>query len=283
MSDLITVRVQIGLSKLKRFHKTLPQDSTVDDLRYIIRQNPDLEISPSDGVVLISNGQSLKNPCITLADLGVCNDSLIICVISKDSGREIKQILDEDDRKYKNNTVSPVLECVFTTRPFGFAVWADERGKNAIVTKVIGKKSLELGVKIGYCVYKVNDHVAFNQSHGEVLGYLREMKCPLLVTFIDLAREYSITFEFKPLGFTVTRDKEGNNAKVFKVHKKARNKGVRIGSYITAVNNLYVFGLGHQEIISIINNARFPIILRFRRPPKLLVIRSKKKKKSTSS
>jgi len=283
MSDLITVRVQIGLNKLKRFHKTVPQDSTVDDLRCIIRQNPDLEISQSDGVVLISNGQSLKNPSVTLGDLGICNESLIICVISRESGRVIENLLDDDETKYKNNTVSPVLECVFNSRPFGFAVWADERGQNAIVTKVIGKKALELGLQIGYCVYKVNDQLMVNQSHEEVLGCLKNARCPLLVTFVDLGREYTVAFDFKPLGFTVARDREGNNAKVIKINKKARKRGLKIGSYVTVVNNLYVFGLSHQEIISIINKARFPIILKFRRPPKLLVASSKKRKKSRSS
>jgi len=281
MSDLITVRIQVGVNKHKRFSKTVPQDSTVDDLRRIIRRNADLGISPSDGVVLISNGQSLKNPSITLADLGVCNDSLIICIISKETGREIEQLLsDEEDTKYQDERVIPVLECEFTSRPFGFAVWANERGENAIVTKVAGKNALDLGVQIGYCVYKVNDLLVFNQSHEEVLGYLKNMRCPLRVTFIDLGREYTIAFQSKPLGFTVVQDREGNNAKVSKINKKkAVDAGVKIGSYVTAVNNLYVFGLGHRKIISIINKASFPIVLRFRRPPKLLIVSSSRKKK----
>lgn len=280
MSDLITVRIQIGLNKEQRFGKTIPQDSTIDDLRRIIRGNPDIDISPSDGVVLISNGQSLKNPNITLADLGICSESLIICIISKETGREIEQLIhDEEDNKYDDGKVIPVLECVFDSRPFGFAVWANERGQNAIVTKVAGENALREGVMIGYCVYKVNDKLVFNQSHEEVLGYLKKMRCPLKVTFIDLGREYTIAFQSKPLGFTVVQDREGNNAKVSKINKKkAVDAGVKIGSYVTAVNNLYVFGFGHRKIISIINKAEFPITLRFRRPPKLLIVSNRSKK-----
>jgi len=280
MSDLITVRIQIGVDKEKRFAKTVPQESTIDDLRRIIRRIPELDISPSDGVVLISNGQSLKNPNITLADLGICSESLIICIISKETGREIEQLVnDEEDTNYEDAKVMPVLECIFPSRPFGFAVWANERGQNAIVTKVAGRNALQLGVQIGYCVYKVNDMLVFNLSHEKVLGYLKKMKCPLRVTFIDLGREYTIAFQTKPLGFTVVQDKEGNNAKVSKINKKkAVDAGVKIGSYVTAVNNLYVFGYEHRRIISIINKAQFPIILRFRRPPKLLIVSRRSKR-----
>jgi len=280
MSDLINVRIQVGLHKERRFVKTVPQDSTIDDLRRIIRRNPQLDISPSDGVVLISNGHSLKNPNVTLADLGVCSDSLIICIISKETGRDIEQLINDfEDTKYEDDKVMPVLECLFTSRPFGFAVWANERGLNAIVTKVAGHKALQLGVQIGYCVYKVNDKMVFNEDHEKVLGYLKTKKCPLRITFIDLGREYTIAFQSKPLGFTVVQDREGNNAKVSKINKKkAVDAGVKIGSYITAVNNILVFGFGHRKIIAIINKANFPIIIRFRRPPKLLIVSNRSKR-----
>ena len=198
----------------------------------------------------------------------------------KETGREIEQLInDEEDSRYNDEKVLPVLECVFNSRPFGFAVWANERGQNAIVTKVAGENALRLGIMIGYCVYKVNDKLVFNQSHEEVLGYLKDMSCPLKVTFIDLGREYTVAFQSKPLGFTVVQDREGNNAKVSKINKKkAVDAGVKIGSYVTAVNNLYVFGLGHRNIISVINKAEFPITLRFRRTPKLLIVSSKSKK-----
>jgi len=285
MSNLITVRLQIGLDKLKRFPRTVPQESTVDDLRRIIRRIPDANISPSDGVVLISNGQSLKNPTITLIELGLCNDSLIICVISKETGREIEKLLSSDeDTKYKDHIIYPVLDCVFTSRPFGFAVWANERGENAIVTKVVGRKALELGVQIGYCVYKVNNQIVFNQSHEEILGYLKNMSCPLRATFVDLGREYTVSFQSKPLGFTVVQDNEGNNARVSKINiKRTVKAGVKIGSYIIGIHDLNVFGLRHLQIINIINKANFPIIIRFRRPPKLLIVCNNRIKRAWSS
>jgi len=276
MADLITVRIQVGLDKSVRFSKTVPQDTTVDDMRHIIRQHQ--RIAASDGVVLISNGQSLKNPDITLADLGICNDSMIICIISKEKGREIEKIFGDENGQYESKRLEPVLECEFLSRPFGFAVWANESGDNAIVTKVAGKRALHLGIQIGYCVYKVNDMSVFNWKHKEVLKCLKTTACPIKITFLDLGNEYTVSFERKPLGFTVVQDKESNNAKVSKINlKSASEKGIKIGSYIVAVNDSRVFGMGHKNIIEIINNARFPIRLRFRHPPKLLLVSREKK------
>merc|ERR1719204_1165834 len=138
----------------------------------------DQEIAPSDGVVLISNGQRLKNPDIALVDLGICNESMIICIISKEKGRNIEQLVgDEEERKYMEDVAEPVLECKFEKRPFGFAVWANEKAENAIVTKVAGKDALRLGIKIGFCVYRVNDQIVFNKTHKEVLDYLKNTRC----------------------------------------------------------------------------------------------------------
>jgi len=276
MADLITVRIQVGLDKSVRFSKTVPQDTTVDDMRHIVRQHQ--KIAASDGVVLISNGQSLKNPDITLADLGICNDSMIICIISKEKGREIEKIIGDENGQYENKRLEPVLECEFLSRPFGFAVWANESGDNAIVTKVAGRRALHLGIQIGYCVYKVNDILVFGCKHKEVLKCLKTTECPIKITFLDLGNEYTVSFERKPLGFTVVQDKESNNAKVSKINlKSAAQKGIKIGSYIVAVNDNRVFGMGHKSIIEIINKARFPIRLRFRHPPKLLLVSREKK------
>jgi len=276
MADLITVRVQVGLDKRVRFSKTLPQNITVDDLRDVIRQHQ--RIAPSDGVVLISNGESLKNPDITLADLGICNDSLIICIISREKGRDIENIIGHEDGQYTNQRLEPVLECEFVSRPFGFAVWADESGDNAIVTKVAGRRAIILGIQIGYCVYKVNDVLVFGWKHKDVLKCLKTTKCPIKITFLDLGNEYTVSFERKPLGFTVVQDKDSNNAKVSKINlKSANNKGIKIGSYIVAVDDIRVFGMGHKSIIVNINKARFPIRLRFRQPPKLLLVSREKK------
>jgi len=280
MSDLITVRIQMGVDDPTRFRKSVPQDLTVDDLKQIIRV--DQEIASSDGVVLISNGQRLKNPDLTLIDLGICNDSMIICIISKEKGRNIEQLVsDEEEQKYREDHVEPVLECLFEKRPFGFAVWANEKAENAIVTKVAGENALTLGIKIGFCVYRVNDQVVFNKTHKDVLECLKTTRCPLRVTFIDLGREYTITFHAKPLGFTVVQDKEENNAKVSKVNfQTAGQEAIRVGSYILAVNNEKVYGLKHRDIIMLINSARFPLSITFRQVPKLLtVFRNKKSPK----
>jgi len=276
MADLITVRVQVGLDKRVRFSKTLPWNTTVDDMRHIIRQ--DQKIAHSDGVVLISNGEGLMNPDITLADLGICNDSLIICIISKEKGRDIENIIGDDDGHNKNKRLEPVLECEFLSRPFGFAVWANQSGDNAIVTKVAGRRALCLGIQIGYCVYKVNDLLVFDWKHKEVLKCLKTTKCPIKITFVDMGNEYTVSFKGKPLGFTVVQDKESQNAKVSKINlNSAAKKGIKIGSYIVEVNDMRVFGLRHKNIIEIINRATFPIRLRFRQPPKLLLVSREKK------
>jgi len=269
---LITVRIQVGLDKRIRFSKTLPQDSTVDDMRRIIRQNQ--KIASSDGVVLISNGQSLKNPDITLADLGICNDSMIICIISKEKGRDIEKLIsvEKGEGEQLRDKMEPVLECEFISRPFGFSVWADEGGDNAIVTKVSGRRALHLGIKIGYCVYKVNDIEVYHWRHTEVLNSLTSTPCPIRLTFIDLGYEYSVSFQSKPLGFTVVQGKDSKNAKVSKINlKSAAQKGVKIGSYVVTVNDQQVFGLKHRKVFKIIETAGFPIRLGLRHPPKLLI------------
>jgi len=277
MVDLITIRIQVGLDKRIRFSKTVPQDSTVDDMRQIIRLHQ--KIDASDGVVLISNGQSLKNPDLTMADLGICNDSMIICIISKEKGRNIEKLLGDDEEEEYKNKMDPVLECEFASRPFGFAIWANERGFNAIVTKVAGKKALLNGIQIGYCVYKVNNIIVFGWKHKEVLNCLKTTACPLRITFLDMGCEYTITFQGKPLGFTVVPDNELKNARVSKVNlQNTAKKGLKIGSYVTSVNDTNLFGLQHNDIIETINKSRFPIRLKFRLPPKLLIVPKGKKK-----
>merc|ERR550534_2251362 len=214
-----------------------------------------------------------QNPDITLADLGICNDSMIICIISKEKGREIEKIIGDENGQYENKRLEPVLECEFLSRPFGFAVWANESGDNAIVTKVAGRRALHLGIQIGYCVYKVNEIVVFNWKHNEVLNCLKTTQCPIRLTFVDLGTEYTVKFEGKPLGFTVVQGKDSNNAKVSKITlMSAVEKGIKIGSYIVAVNDRKVFGLTHKSIVDIINYAVFPIRLRLRHPPKLLLL-----------
>jgi len=283
MPDLIKVRIQIGVENFTRFSKTVLPDTTVDEMKQIIRDHA--KIRPSFGVVLISNGKPLRVPEITLSDLGICNDSLIICIISKETGREIEKLIGDDEKEdTKDRATKVALECTLKSRPFGFAVWANEIGVNAIVTKVSGEDAIKMGIKIGYCVYKVNNTLALNMKHDDILDMLKIVECPLHVKFVDFGEEYTITFPVKPLGFTVIQDSDEKNAKVNKINtKEAIDLGVKLASHIVEVNDQYVFGLKHQEVVDIINKDEFPIKLTFRSPPKLLRSTRGTSKKNTFS
>jgi len=280
MSELVNVNVQVGIgASASLFKKVVPCNSTIEDMRQIVRNHQ--KIADSHGVVIIWNAKKQMNADAQLNELGITEGSKIICIVSQKTGRDIEALVpDEEEQQYQDDKVEPILDCEFKSRPFGFAVWANEKGENAIVTKVAGKNALKLGIQIGYCVYKVNDATVFNKKHNEVLDCLKNTSCPLRITFLDLGREYTIAFKTKPLGFTVIQDREENNAKVSKINTRAAAMvGVKIGSYVVAVNNQPVFGLKHREIIKIINSATFPINLRFRRPPKLLMVSRKNKPK----
>jgi len=271
ISELITVRIQMGVENPSRFSEKVELDSTVAEIRQIIRAKHN--ISSSDGVVLIWNGQSLKNPDSSMSDLGICNDSLIICIVSKETGREIEELIgdDEEEAKYKDHYDEPEVVCKFVSRPFGFAVWPNEKGENAIVTMVEGESAREKGIKIGYCVYKVNAKTVFNSKHNDILEVLRNLECPIQVTFLDLALEYTILYTSKPLGFSVIQDRKGNNARVRKISKvKEGIETPQIGSYVTAVSGKTVFGERHKDIVKLINDVGFPVEVQFRHPPKLL-------------
>lgn len=151
------------------------------------------------------------------------------------------------------------------------------REKNAIVTKVSRSSTVHRGVKIGYCVYKVNDTIVYGTDHKEVLMCLKQTDVPVRVQFVDLGSEETIIFHDKPLGFTVVEDKEKANAKVSKTEVRAASRGVKVGSHIVSVNGDPVFGRMHKDICRIINGARFPIRLTFRRPPKLQTLTLKKR------
>lgn len=278
MSEEIIVRIQVGVKKSTSFSMTVPWDSTIEELRTQLREEQ--KIDPSFGVVLISNGENLKNPDITLYDLGICNDSLIICVISKATGKDIEALIGDKEDDLKDLEV--VLEVDFNTRPFGFAVWANEKGENAIVTKVSTRSALAKGIKIGYCVYKVDNSLVFNKDHTEVLTCLKSIECPIRIQFVDCGQENTVEFRAKPLGFTVVQDKDNaTNAKVSKVTQHAASLGVKIGSQVVAVDGQYVFGRNHKDIVDIINISQFPITLTFRRPPKLLMLSSDRMQSSS--
>jgi len=264
MSELITVRIQIGVSEPKRFSYTAPWHFTVDEFRQLVRQ--DQRIDPSFGIVLIYNGGKLSEPAATLYDLGICNDSLIICIISKNTGRQIEALFGNKEED-KDEDLKIVCDVEFYTRPFGFAVWANENGENAIVTQVSMQSTINRGLKIGFCIWKVNDTNVLGMRHREVLNLLKKTECPVRVQFIDRGIEETIIFQRKPLCFTVIQDKEMRNAKVSKAEESAAKKGVKIGSHIVSVNGEPVFGRSHIDILNIINKSTFPMDIVFRMPP----------------
>jgi len=276
MSDLVTVRVIVN--NHTPFSTTLKCTATVDNLRGIIRQSQD--VSSFDEVLLMANGKVLKHPNTTMTELGIRNDTMIKCVISNENGRKTDKQRGDNEEELRVDRQSPYqtveqkadLE-VKLHRRFGIVVWANEKGENAIVTEVVGDEALRIGIKIGYCVYKLGDKIVYNHRYKEILKHLKDMPSPLEISFLDLGQEYSITFRSKPLGFTVVKDSVGNNAKVSKIHtRKALEAGVKIGSYIIEVNEHNVFGKSHRKIISIIGKSLFPLHFRFRRPPKLLLV-----------
>jgi len=276
MSESIAVRIQMGVENPTQFPVKLQQDSTVAKIRQIIRAQQ--SIDSLDGIVLIWNGQRLKNPDSAMSDLGICNDSLIICIVSKETGKDIEQLIgDDEDAKYKDTSDNAKAVCEFVSRPLGFSVWPNEKGENAIVTAVAEEGVVKRGVKVGFCVYKVNDKNVFNDKHDDILELLRNLRCPLQIMFIDLALQYSIRYTGKPLGFTVIEDRKGNNARVRKITKERKDwETPQIGSYITAVGGKEVFGEPHQDIINLINNASFPFEVQFRHLPKLFVENTQK-------
>jgi len=270
----MTVRIQVGVEDYIRFTKTVLPDTKVKEMRKIIREHEKIE--PLYGIVLIYNGKSLKNPDLTLTDHGICNDSMIICIISKETGRgiELLGVEEKEEVHCSAETLEKAVECEFWEKPLGFAVWANEMGENAIVTKVSGKFALMMGVKIGYCVYKLNGKLMFHRKHNDVLDHLKHVKCPVIISFVDLGQEYAITFQMKPLGFTVSQDRDENNAKVSKINTGTANAlGVQIGAHVVGVNGHDVFGMKHDQIVTLINKAGFPITIKFRHTPKLMQVR----------
>jgi len=265
-TDLITLQIQSGHGAKPDacFSKIVSLNLRIRELEQQIREEQNI---PNDlEVLLLCQGKRL-NEHDTIFDHRemLRNNALINCIFKGGYRKNW-----EEEEQYQDDKAEPVLECEFKSRPFGFAVWANHKGENGIVTKVCGSEALDLGIQIGYCVYKVNDICMFNKPYKEVMRCLKKSSCPLRITFLDLGQEYTIAFKTKPLGFTVNQDKEDNNARVSKINMRAAALGgVKIGSYITAVNNQLVFGMKHRDILTIISKSLFPINIRFRRPPKL--------------
>lgn len=282
----IQVKAQIGVGNAKVLTVNTTKNSRFEDLRRMIAESQG--VAPSR-CTTIWNGDVVTDMSRILGDFGVTNGSKFIFIVSSRTGTHSEQ----DQRVITTHTpandeagdgnLNIVLRCVFDSRPFGFAVWANASGKNAIVTKVAGANALQLGIQIGYVVYNCNGEKVYGRPHDEVLELLKTTKCPLKLEFADLAQAYVCSFTAKPLGFTVIQDREENNAKVSKINTRAaQNLGVLIGSYVVGVNNANVFGKKHKAIIAEINKANFPINIKFRHPPALLMLapRQRRRKKS---
>lgn len=285
--DRLKLSIRVGISAdSPKFDLVMQKTDTVKKLRDEIATSPTVQCLPEQ-VIMVFNGSRLNIDSMgdfKLANLGFTDDSMVIVIISKSGGKVAKEQenigLTKDQQK-KDADLTEALTATFDSRPFGFAVWANASGRNAIVTKVAKENALKLGIKIGYVVWKCNGESLFGRPHDEALGKLKNTPCPLDLTFADLGTEYQPVFKQKPLGFTVIQDREEKNAKVSKINtSKAQQMGIMIGSYIVKINDTECFGWKHKEIIKTINKAKFPLKLTLRHPPPLLMVagsRSKKK------
>lgn len=280
----IDLQIQIGLGPGKQdVTIRIDNPAQTESLQALRRKTAQIAKVDAKRCNLIFNGARLSNYEESLTQSGITHQSRLICIISSD-----KALKDQtaEERSYSNlgmqradpAQLETALTCTFNTRPFGFAVWANSRGYNAVVTKVAGSNALDMGIKIGYVVKTCNGHSVYGVQHDQVLSILKATACPITLEFGDLGEEYVCKFASKPLGFTVIQDREKNNAKVSKINTgETQNKGVRIGSYLVRVNDINTFGVTHKGIINVINEAEFPIDITFRHPPHLLMVSRRKK------
>jgi len=284
-SDRITFTVRVGISsKSESYPMTMDVEKTSNDLINFIGKSRNVAVKR---LTVVFNGKAICRygvippvlQGVNLGDLSIADGSELICIVSGEAAPSGQQTMEQkavdkvSQEPEQATTLDVVMTCVFEKRPFGFAVWANAQGKNAIVTKVAGANALKLGIQIGYVVYVCNGELVYGKPHDEVLELLKTTPCPLKLRFADLGEEYTCAFTSKPLGFTVIQDREENNAKVSKINTRAaQNLGVLIGSYVVGVNSEKVFGTKHKAIINYINGAQFPINIIFRHPPPLLML-----------
>lgn len=76
--------------------------------------------------------------------------------------------------------------------------------------------------------------------------------------------EYTITWEKKPLGFSIVMDTSGQNAYVSSI-QRAENvgKGLKLAAQIIEINGTRVVDKNHSEILGEIKKASEPITLKF--------------------
>lgn len=75
---------------------------------------------------------------------------------------------------------------------------------------------------------------------------------------------YEITWESKPLGFSIVMDTTGRNAYVSSIQKTENlDKGLKLAAQIIAINNENVKSMKHQDILGKIKGAHLPMVLKF--------------------
>lgn len=76
--------------------------------------------------------------------------------------------------------------------------------------------------------------------------------------------EYEITWQKKPLGFSIVMDTSGKNAYVSSIQVAGNlKKGLKLAAQIIEINGEKVKDLKHSEILTKIKNASQPITLKF--------------------
>jgi len=80
----------------------------------------------------------------------------------------------------------------------------------------------------------------------------------------DGNEQYSITWETKPLGFSIVMDTTGRNAYVSSIQKQDNlKKGLKLAAQIIKINGDNVKQKKHGEILDAIKKARLPMTLTF--------------------
>lgn len=76
--------------------------------------------------------------------------------------------------------------------------------------------------------------------------------------------QYSITWETKPLGFSIVMDTTGRNAYVSSIQKQENlQKGLKLAAQIIKINNVNVKQKKHGDILDAIKKAILPMTLTF--------------------
>lgn len=78
------------------------------------------------------------------------------------------------------------------------------------------------------------------------------------------SEEYEITWESKPLGFSIVMDTTGRNAYVSSIqNQKNLERGLKLAAQIIAINGVDVKQQKHAKILDQIKKATLPMVLKF--------------------